>query len=326
MLHMSSVPSAPGAMVPPLPTLARPAHLIGVPCDLGGNRRGAAMGPAALRTAGLIERLATRRGVIDEGDVTVPRPGSGAGQDTRKRFIDDIADVATSVYTRSLDTLRAEGLPIVLGGDHSISAGSVAASATHLRDRRDLPLGLIWIDAHGDMNTPATTPSGNVHGMPLAALLGDEPRELAAIGGWTRKVAPRHTVLLGLRSVDDAEWIAIREAGVHVFTMDDIRRRGLDEVMREATGYLTDGTGGVHVSLDLDACDPALAPGVGTPADDGLGVRDAHLVMERLASATDVVALDIVEVNPACDIRNATAELGVALALSLLGRGETWSR
>lgn len=328
MSNMSRTPAfspSAGAAVSRPPAIARPAHVIGAPCDLGANRRGAAMGPAAIRTAGLADRLAARGLVVDEGDVLVARPGAAA-QDPRKRFIAEIADVVGAVYERSLASLRAGGRPIVLGGDHSVSAGSAAASATYLRERGALPLGLIWVDAHGDMNTPATTPSGNVHGMPLAALLGDEPRELAAVGGWTRKVSPRHTVLLGLRSVDDEEWVAIKDAGIHVVTMEDIRRRGLDDVMDEVQHRLTDGTGGVHVSLDVDVCDPAHAPGVSTPAEDGLAVRDAHIVMERLGAGADIVSLDIVEVNPAYDVRNATAELGIALAMSLLAGGETWNR
>lgn len=299
----------------------RPLHVIGAPCDLGGNRRGAAMGPEALRTAGLIEALvACGCKVRDGGNVAVPSRANGS-QDPQKRFIADIATVAGAVYEESLQALRGGAFPIVLGGDHSISAGSVAATATHLRAVDDRPIGLIWIDAHGDMNTPATTLTGNVHGMPLAALLGDEPRELAAIGGWTRKVAPANTVILGLRSVDVAEQRAIEAAGVSVFTMEDVGRRGIARVMSDVLKRVLDGTCGVHVSLDLDACDPQQAPGVSTPVGGGLFAHEAHVVMQMIAASSEIVALDIVEVNPACDVRNATAELGIALALSLLAQG-----
>jgi arginase len=220
------------------------------------------------------------------------------------------------VATRALD---AGALPVVLGGDHSLAAGSVAASADGIRRTARKPLGLIWVDAHGDMNTPQTTTTGNVHGMPLAALLGQEPAELASIGA-TPSVLPEHTVLLGIRNLDEKEKGKIRAAGVHVFTMKDIDREGIASVAARALDIAAAGTGGIHVSFDLDACDPTFAPGVGTPVKGGLDYREAHMVMELVADSQRLVALDLVEVNPTLDVRNTTAEFAAELALSALGK------
>jgi arginase len=195
----------------------------------------------------------------------------------------------------------------------------VAASAAWVKKTQDKPLGLIWVDAHGDMNTPQTTTSGNVHGMPLAALLGQEPVELAAIGG-SPSVLPQHTVLVGIRNLDDQEKEEIRAAGVHVFTMKDIDRDGIAKIAERALALASEGTGGIHVSFDMDVCDPSIAPGVGTPVKGGFDYREAHMIMEMLADSRRLVALDLVEVNPTLDIRNATAEFGTELALSALGK------
>jgi arginase len=195
----------------------------------------------------------------------------------------------------------------------------VAASAAWVKKTQDKPLGLIWVDAHGDMNTPQTTTSGNVHGMPLAALLGQEPVELAGIGG-SPSVLPQHTVLVGIRNLDDQEKAEIRAAGVHVFTMKDIDRDGIARIAERALALASDGTGGIHVSFDMDVCDPSIAPGVGTPVKGGFDYREAHMIMEMLADSRRLVALDLVEVNPTLDIRNATAEFGTELALSALGK------
>jgi arginase len=195
----------------------------------------------------------------------------------------------------------------------------VAASAAHAR-RQGQPLGLIWVDAHADMNTPQTTVSGNVHGMPLAALLGQEPVELARIGGDAPKVLPQHTVLVGIRNLDEREKQEVRASGVHVFTMKDIDRQGAAAVMEQAIALAGAGTAGIHVSFDLDVCDPAIAPGVGTPVRGGLDYREAHMVMEMLADARRVLALDLVEVNPVLDLQNTTAVLASELAASALGQ------
>jgi arginase len=214
--------------------------------------------------------------------------------------------------------LEAGALPVVIGGDHSLAAGSVAASAAHARDK-GASLGLIWVDAHGDMNTPSSTTSGNVHGMPLAALLGAEPLELASLGGFSPKVDPEHTVLLGVRNLDEREKLRVRESRVHVFTMKDIDRAGIAAVAEQAILLAGRGTAGIHVSFDLDVCDPSVAPGVGTPVKGGLDYREAHMVMEVIADSGLLRALDIVEINPTLDIQNNTAVLAAELVSSALG-------
>jgi len=195
----------------------------------------------------------------------------------------------------------------------------VAAAAEWARKTKGLPIGLLWIDAHGDMNTPAPSPSGNVHGMPLAALLGPEPAELSKIGTFSPKVLRAHTVLVGIRNLDEREKTAVRESHVHVFTMKDIDRQGIASVVEQAVNLAGNGTAGIHVSFDMDVCEPAIAPGVGTPVKGGLDYREAHMVMEIVADSGLLTSLDLVEVNPTLDVRNHTAELGTELALSALG-------
>ena len=298
----------------------RQVHVIGVPLDLGGGRRGVDMGPSAFRIAGLGERIATLGWpVVDRGDLEVPIPETRRPGDDRKRYIGDIAAVCKTLYNSVLESLEAGALPLVLGGDHSLAAGSVAASSAWVRKRGE-HLGLIWVDAHGDMNTPETSTSGNVHGMPLAALLGREPRELSHLGGFAPKVAPQHTVLIGVRNLDEKEKHLVRESRVHVFTMKDIDREGVAAVIERAIHLAGQGTAGLHVSFDLDVCDPAIAPGVGTPVKGGLDYREAHMLMEVLADSGRLLALDLVEANPTLDIRNNTAELGTELVLSALGQ------
>jgi arginase len=297
----------------------RPVQIIGVPLDLGGGRRGVDMGPSALRIAGLGERLAAMGyAVTDRGDLAAPIPETRTERDPHKKYIREIARVCQRLY-QQVRQAHAEGaLPIVLGGDHSLAAGSVGATADALA-RRGAPLGLIWVDAHGDMNTPATTTSGNVHGMPLAALLGSEPAELARIGGRSPKVDAAQTVLIGVRNLDDLEKQRIRDTRVHLFTMKDIDRDGIASVMERALALAGAGTGGIHVSFDLDVCDPSIAPGVGTPVKGGLDYREAHMVMEMVADSGHLVGLDLVEVNPILDVQNQTATLAAELALSALG-------
>ncbi len=298
----------------------RTVHLIGAPLDLGGNRRGTDMGPSAFRIAGLGEHLAgLGLTVIDMGDVPSPIPEARGPGDPSKRYVDDIAHVCRQLYLTVLASLDAGAFPIVLGGDHSVGAGSVAASAAYAK-RQGRPIGAIWVDAHGDMNSPATSGSGNVHGMPLAALLGREPHELAHFHGPDAALVPEHTVLVGIRNLDEVEKQIVKASGAHVFTMKDVDRLGIAEVMERALTLAGRGTAGVHVSFDLDVCDPAIAPGVGTPVKGGLDYREAHVVLEMAAESGRMLALDLVEVNPTLDIRNTTAELGVELALSALGK------
>ena len=278
------------------------------------------MGPSAFRIAGLGEHL-TALGipVVDAGDLVAPIPEVKAFGDPSKKYIREIARVCERLYKASLAVLDKGGIPLVLGGDHSLAAGSVAATADYLR-RDGKPLGLIWVDAHGDMNTPGTSSSGNVHGMPLAALLGPEPAELSRIGGFSPKVTPDRTVLIGIRNLDDREKERIRESGVHVFTMKDIDRAGIAATVEQAIAIAGKNAGGIHVSFDLDVCDPSIAPGVGTPVKGGFNYREAHMLMEMVADSGLLRALDLVEVNPILDDRNMTAILGAELASSALGQ------
>jgi arginase len=298
----------------------KPIHIIGVPLDLGGNRRGVDMGPSAFRIAGMGERIGSLgRTVQDKGDLPAPIAETQEARDEHKKYIREIARVCQKLHATALESLVEGALPIVLGGDHSLAVGSVAASAEWAKKRHKLPLGLIWVDAHGDMNTPATSPSGNVHGMPLAALLGREPPELARIGGASPKALPAKTVLVGVRNLDERERIAVRDSKVHVFTMKDIDRHGIASISEQAVALASEGTAGLHVSFDMDVCDPSIAPGVGTPVKGGIDYREAHLLMEIVADSGKLLALDMVEVNPTLDVRNRTAQLGTELALSALG-------
>ena len=290
----------------------RPIHIIGVPLDLGGGRRGVDMGPSALRIAGLDARIGELGfPVIDKGDLEVPIPETQQPGDERKKYIRDIGRVCTTLYETARASLEGGALPVVLGGDHSLAAGSVAATAEVAR-AQGKPLGLIWVDAHGDMNTPESSSSGNVHGMPLAALLGAEPAELAVIGGVSPKVLPEHTVLIGVRNLDEGEKLRVRQSRVHVFTMKDIDRAGIAAVAEQAIQLAGRGTAGLHVSFDLDVCDPSIAPGVGTPVKGGFDYREAHMVMEIIADSGLLRALDLVEINPTLDVRNATAAMDSA--------------
>jgi arginase len=298
----------------------RQIHIIGVPLDLGGNRRGVDMGPSAFRIAGLGERVsALEYQVVDKGDLPTPIPETQEQRDESKKYIRDIAKVCQKLFQTALLSLDEGAMPLVLGGDHSLAAGSVAAAAEWARKTRQLPIGLLWVDAHGDMNTPATSLSGNVHGMPLAALVGPEPAELARIGGFSPKALPAHTAIIGVRNLDAREKIAVRDSHLHVFTMKDIDRRGIASVVEDAVKLAGQGTAGIHVSFDMDVCDPLIAPGVGTPVKGGLNYREAHMVMEIVADSGQLTSLDMVEVNPTLDMQNTTAQLGTELVLSALG-------
>jgi arginase len=298
----------------------KPVHIIGVPLDLGQGRRGVDMGPSALRIAGLDRRIAALgHPVTDRGDLHVPIPETRDAGDPAKKYIREIARVCQRLHHAALGSLRNGALPLILGGDHSLGAGSVAA-ASDWAQQRGLPIGLIWVDAHGDMNTPASTGSGNVHGMPLAALVGPEPQELARLATRVPAVDPSRTVLLGIRDLDREEKENIRRSGVRVFTMSDIDRQGMASVAQQAIAAAGSGTAGIHVSFDMDVCDPSIAPGVGTAVRGGLGFREVHLLMEMVADSRLLTSLDLVEVNPILDVQNTTATLGMELALSALGQ------
>ncbi len=294
--------------------------VVGVPLDLGAGRRGVDMGPSALRVAGLHTRLAALGyEVEDRGNLPVRQPESLPSGSARARYLPEIA-TACRRLARDVESAAALGsVPLVLGGDHSVAVGSVSGMSHHFR-RRGESLGLIWIDAHADMNTPQTSPSGNVHGMPLAALTGQGPRELARLFGFAPKVRPSNVALVGVREVDQLEKPHVKRSGIRAFTMRDIDERGLRAIMEEAIGIASNGTAGIHVSLDMDSVDPREAPGVGTPVRGGFTYREAHLLMELLCDAGRMTSMDVVEVNPVIDEANRTALLAVELVSSAMGK------
>jgi arginase len=295
-------------------------HLLGVPMDLGSGRRGVDMGPSAIRIAGVADRL-TELGhkVVDEGDIVIKNMEELKVGNERARYLSEIARAA-AIIARKIERIMGLGhFPLVLGGDHSIAVGTVSGIAAYAQ-RQDQRVGLLWIDAHGDINTPETSPSGNIHGMPLAALLGFGAGELIGVAAPPPKVHPANVALVGIRSLDAGEKKRLKETGVQVHTMSDIDRHGVHRVMQKALARVTDGTDYVHVSFDLDAVDPTVAPGVGTPVKGGLDYREAHLVMEVLADAGVMTSLEMVEVNPILDQGNASAAFAVELVQSAFGK------
>jgi len=295
-------------------------RVIGVPLDLGQSRRGVDMGPSAVRVAGLEARLEAIGHVVEDGgNVAVAIPEQKKEGAAHAKYLKEITATCTKSADLVLKTLEAGKVPLVLGGDHSVAAGTVAGVAEFYR-RQNQKIGLIWIDAHSDMNTPDSSPSGNVHGMPLAAIMGLGPAELGNIFNFSPKVHPENCVLVGIRDVDAIEKENIRRAGVEVFTMRDIDERGMRSVMEEALRMAGRGTAGYHVSLDMDWIDPEDAPGVGTPVWGGATYREAHLAMEIIADHGRLLSLEIVEVNPVIDEHNQTADLAVELSLSAFGK------
>jgi arginase len=295
-------------------------HVLGVPMDLGSGRRGVDMGPSAIRIAGLEDRLRELgHEVVDEGDLVIKNMEALKVGDVRARYLAEIARAAR-LAAGKIERIMAKGhFPLVLGGDHSISVGTVSGLSAFARARRK-KVGLLWIDAHGDINTPDTSPSGNVHGMPVASLLGEGPRELTGIGGAEAKVDARNVALVGIRSLDEGEKVRLKRHGVQVHTMSDVDRSGIHRVMKKALARVTDGTDYVHVSFDLDAVDPTVAPGVGTPVKGGLDYREAHLIMEILHDSGAMTSLELVEVNPILDDRNASGAFAVELVQSAFGK------
>jgi arginase len=294
--------------------------IIGAPMDLGAGRRGVDMGPSALRLAGLNDKLASLGyEVEDAGNVLVDQPETSPVGPAEARYLPQIAHTCERLAEKVEKAAAAGRVPFVLGGDHSAAVGTVSGMSRHFR-KAQLRTGLIWIDAHADMNTPVTSPSGNVHGMPLACLIGLGPRELTHLGGYAPAVEPGSVALIGLRSVDDVERFNVRGAGVHPFTMRDIDERGMVAIIREAVEIVSAGTAGFHLSLDMDAIDPGEAPGVGTPVRGGITYREAHLAMELICDSAGMTSMEIVEVNPVLDEANRTALLAVELAMSALGK------
>jgi len=294
--------------------------IIGVPLDLGSGRRGVDMGPSAVRVADLNARLASLGyPVLDAGDVPVSIAETLHYGDSHSKFLKEILQTCEQLARLVEATLEQSSLPIVLGGDHSIALGTLAGVATHFRNRQET-LGLIWFDAHADFNTPQSSPSGNVHGMPLAASVGVGPEPLTHFCGIHPKVKPQNAVLVGVRDIDTQEKELLASSAVRVFTMRDIDERGMRSVVEEAIRIASLQTTGLAVSWDMDFLDPAFAPGVGTPVKGGASYREAHLAMEMIADTNRLVSLELVEVNPVLDHMNTTAALGVELIQSALGK------
>jgi arginase len=300
--------------------MSQKVRIIGVPMDLGQSRRGVDMGPSALRSAGL-QAAIKKLGLIveDLGNVEVKQPEEMPIGEKRAKYLQEIAETCADI-AKTVDKALQEGfLPLVLGGDHSIAAGVAAGDSNFYRQQKK-DIGYIWLDAHGDMNTPDSSPSGNVHGMPLASIMGYGAPELSELLGFKPKAEAGNIVIVGARDLDSHERKIAKKSGVHVFTMRDIDERGMREVMSDAIKYAMDDTAGIAVSLDMDFVDPADAPGVGTPVRGGVTYREAHLAMEMIADSEAMVSLEVVEINPILDEHNRTALLGVELVLSALGQ------
>jgi arginase len=296
------------------------AKIIGVPMDLGAGRRGVDMGPSAIRIAGLNQALG-RLGyeVVDAGNVNVRPPEAMRRDNLRAHFLAEVSAACEELARITEEALGEEAIPVIIGGDHSIAAGSAGGVSSFYR-KQNQKIGIIWLDAHTDINTPETTPSGNVHGMPLAALLGHGARELTHVAGFAPKVLPEHTVVIGARSVDPGERSLIRSLGIRVFTMTDLDERGIASVIQEAIKIASNGTAGFHTTLDMDFLDPSTAPGVGTREPGGATYRETHLAMEKISDSGKMLSVEITEVNPIYDTANQTAYLAVEFILSALGK------
>ena len=300
-------------------TGTRKVSIFGVPMDLGASKLGATGGPDAIRRAGIAKALERLNcDIVYDDDIEVPERPENPGN-VKTRFRKEIRSVCESLASSIYKAHKGASFPLTLGGDHSLAMGSVAGSWKYYKEKKQ-NIGLIWVDAHGDMNTPQTSPSGNIHGMPLAHLLGLGDRHLVGIGGKGPKVKARNVVLIGIRDLDENEKKNLRETGVHVFTMKEIDRFGMPRVCERAIEAAADQTGGIHVSFDIDAADPALAVGTGTKARGGLTYRECHLFMEMMADSEMLCGLDLVEVNPLEDAYNQTAVLASELIQSAFGK------
>lgn len=289
--------------------------IIGMPMDLGQMRRGVDMGPSAMRYAGINEKLKPLFDHIhDMGDIAIGRPEVVVDKESNLRNLDLVAEKSTLLAEKVDEVIQSGSFPLVLGGDHSIAIGTLAGVAKHYKN-----LGVIWYDAHGDLNTAETSPSGNIHGMPLAVSIGLGHTSLTEIAGYGPKIKPENIIIIGARALDDGEKELIKETGIKVYTMHEIDRLGMARVMEETIAYLKEKADGVHLSLDLDGLDPNDAPGVGTPVMGGISYRESHLAMEMLQEAQIITSAEFVEVNPILDERNKTAICAVGLMGSLFG-------
>jgi len=295
-------------------------RIIGVPMDLGASRRGTDMGPSALRIAGLGATIRDMGYKLErEEDIAVSAMETGTVEDSKARFKPQILRVCTQLAGRVKEIMDASEFPLVIGGDHSIAMGTVSGAVAHFRERNE-EMGLIWFDAHGDMNIPGVSPSGNIHGMPLAHLLGRGDPDLAGILGFSPKLNPDKVVLIGIRDIDAGERTIINESGIHVFTMRDIDELGMATVSRRAMEIVTDGTTGFHMSFDVDGCDPSVIPGSGTLVPGGVRFREAHLLLEYCADSRHMTSMEVVELNPFLDHGNVSAERTLQLIASALGK------
>jgi arginase len=300
----------------------RQSHIaiIGAPLDLGQDRRGVDMGPSAMRVANLNKRLVSLGyEVEDRGNIPVAQPEAAPEGPSHARYLPQIAETCRRLAVAVGQAASQNKVPLLLGGDHSIAVGSIAGLSRTFRKKKQ-SVGLIWMDAHADMNTPETSPSGNIHGMPLACCIGMGPKELTHLFGYSPKVAPRNVALVGVRNIDQLEAPHVRDSGVRAFTMRHIDERGLRAVMDEAIEIASNGTAGFHLSLDMDYVDPSEAPGVGTPVRGGGTYREAHLAMEMICDSGRMLSMEVVEVNPVIDEVNRTADLAVELVMSALGK------
>ncbi|HUI29236.1 MAG TPA: arginase [Candidatus Acidoferrales bacterium] len=295
-------------------------RIVGVPMDLGAGRRGVDMGPSALRIAGLAERLREiGHTVCDDGDIPVKVPESQEMGDKKLKYLPEIVRVATILAHKVEDIMEHKEFPLVLGGDHSIAMGTISGLSNYAT-KHNLRFGVIWIDAHADMNTVETTPSGNIHGMPLAAVLGEGARELTTIGGDFRKVDPRNAALVGVRDVDTAEKEIVKRTGIAHYTMADIDKYGAHKIINKVLKEFRERVDLLHVSFDIDSVDPTVAAGVGTPAPGGLSYRETHLIMETIADCECMSSLEVAEVNPIFDVKNQSSAFAVQVIASALGK------
>lgn len=302
------------------PGAGKRVSIIGVPLGFGSSMAGVDIGPAALRVARLNQRIAQLGyEVRDIGDLRIARPDYIAEPSEKPKYLREISSACEDLAVEVLNVLSANELPITLGGDHSIAIGSIAGVSSFFRQRNE-QLGLLWFDAHADMNTPETSPSGNIHGMPLAALLGYGSQELTNVAGFAPKLDPRFCAHIGARDLDQGERQLIRQLGMRFFTMREIDERGIAACVDDAIAIASQATGGYSVTFDVDVMDPGDAPGSGTLVRGGLTYRESHLAMEKIAEAGGMRSLEVVEINTALDINNRTAELGVELILSALGK------
>ncbi|MCK9408945.1 MAG: arginase [Bacteriovoracaceae bacterium] len=294
-------------------------HLLGVPMDLGAGRRGVDMGPSAIRIAGVSEKLQSLgHNVIEEGDISTKIPEQQKVKNPKLKYLPEIVRACSLLAAKIEKILDSGGFPLVLGGDHSIAIGTIAGVSNYCK-KKNKKLGVLWVDAHGDMNTDVTSPSGNIHGMPAAASIGLGALELTSIGGDFQKLDPKNLVMIAIRDLDTGEKAAIRKNNIPIFTMEDIDKHGMAVIITKALRKLKD-VDFIHVSFDLDAMDPKECPGVGTPVKGGLDYREAHLIMETLSENNRLNSLEVVEANPILDNRNQSAEFAVELMQSGFGK------